>query len=177
MLHTAYLYNGPAAVRYPRGNGLGVEIQQQMTPMEIGQAEIVASFNDAQDDVISILAFGSRVQAAVEAAQKLAEQDLAVRVVNMRFVKPLDEKMIATLAPSTVLFVTVEEHAVMAGAGSAVNEYLAQAQIMKPMLNLGLADIFMHQATHAQMLHQAGLDAEGIESSVRQAWSKLVHMV
>ena len=177
MLHTAYLYNGPAAVRYPRGNGLGVEIQQQMTPMEIGQAEIVASFNDAQDDVISILAFGSRVQAAVEAAQKLAEQDLAVRVVNMRFVKPLDEKMIATLALSTALFVTVEEHAVMAGAGSAVNEYLAQAQIMKPMLNLGLADIFMHQATHAQMLHQAGLDAEGIESSVRQAWSKLVHMV
>jgi 1-deoxy-D-xylulose-5-phosphate synthase len=177
MLHTAYLYNGPAAVRYPRGNGLGVEIQQQMTPMEIGQAEIVASFNDAQDDVISILAFGSRVQAAVEAAQKLAEQDLAVRVVNMRFVKPLDEKMIATLAPSTVLFVTVEEHAVMAGAGSAVNEYLAQAQIVKPMLNLGLADTFMHQATHAQMLHQAGLDAEGIESSVRQAWSKLVHMV
>jgi 1-deoxy-D-xylulose-5-phosphate synthase len=65
----------------------------------------------------------------------------------------------------------------MAGAGSAVNEYLAQAQIMKPMFNLGLADIFMHQATHAQMLHQAGLDAEGIESSVRQAWSKLVHMV
>ncbi|MNY91443.1 1-deoxy-D-xylulose-5-phosphate synthase [compost metagenome] len=177
MLHTAYLYNGPAAVRYPRGNGLGVEIQQQMTPMEIGQAEIVASFNDAQDDVISILAFGSRVQAAVEAAQKLAEQDLAVRVVNMRFVKPLDEKMIVTLAPSTALFVTVEEHAVMAGAGSAVNEYLAQAQIVKPMLNLGLADTFMHQATHAQMLHQAGLDAEGIESSVRQAWSKLVHMV
>lgn len=177
MLHTAYLYNGPAAVRYPRGNGLGVEIQQQMTPIEIGQAEIVASLNDAQDDVISILAFGSRVQAAVEAAQKLAEQDLAVRVVNMRFVKPLDEKMIVTLAPSTALFVTVEEHAVMAGAGSAVNEYLAQAQIVKPMLNLGLADTFMHQATHAQMLHQAGLDAEGIESSVRQAWSKLVHMV
>ena len=102
---------------------------------------------------------------------------LAVRVVNMRFVKPLDEKMITTLAPSTALFVTVEEHAVMAGAGSAVNEYLAQAQIVKPMLNLGLADTFMHQATHAQMLHQAGLDAEGIESSVRQAWSKLVHMV
>jgi len=177
MLHTAYLYNGPAAVRYPRGNGLGVEIQQQMTPMEIGQAEIVASFNDAQDDVISILAFGSRVQAAVEAAQALAGQDLAVRVVNMRFVKPLDEKMITTLAPSTALFVTVEEHAVMAGAGSAVNEYLAQAQIVKPMLNLGLADTFMHQATHAQMLHQAGLDAEGIERSVRQAWLKLVHMV
>lgn len=177
MLHTAYLYNGPAAVRYPRGNGLGVEIQQQMTPMEIGQAEIVASFNDAQDDVISILAFGSRVQAAVEAAQALAEQDLAVRVVNMRFVKPLDEKMITTLAPSTALFVTVEEHAVMAGAGSAVNEYLAQAQIVKPMLNLGLADTFMHQATHVQMLHQAGLDAEGIERSVRQAWLKLVHMV
>ncbi|WP_111884198.1 1-deoxy-D-xylulose-5-phosphate synthase [Acinetobacter sp. CFCC 11171] len=173
MLHTAYLYKGPAAVRYPRGNGLGVEIQQEMTELEIGRGEILISFNDQQDATISILAFGSRVQAAVEAAKVLAEKlDVAVRVLNMRFVKPLDTQLIDQIAASTQLFVTVEEHAVMAGAGSAVNEYLAQASIVKPMLNLGLSDEFMHQATHAQMLQQAGLDAEGIITSVTQSWIK-----
>jgi 1-deoxy-D-xylulose-5-phosphate synthase len=178
MLHTAYLYNGPAAVRYPRGNGVGVEIQQQMTALEIGKAEIVASFNESQEDQISILAFGSRVSVAVEAAQTLAaSHEVGVRVVNMRFVKPLDEQIIEQLAATTSLFVTVEEHAVMAGAGSAVNEYLAQAQIVKPILNLGLADVFMHQASHAQMLQQAGLDAKGIEKSVELAWSKLMQSV
>ena len=173
MLHTAYLYKGPAAVRYPRGNGLGVEIQQEMTELEIGRGEVLANFNVQQDATISILAFGSRVQAAVEAAEVLAEKlDVAVRVLNMRFVKPLDTQLIDQIAASTQLFVTVEEHAVMAGAGSAVNEYLAQASIVKPMLNLGLSDEFMHQATHAQMLQQAGLDAEGIITSVTQSWLK-----
>ncbi|MGQ9373497.1 1-deoxy-D-xylulose-5-phosphate synthase [Acinetobacter tandoii] len=175
MLHTAYLYPGPAAVRYPRGNGLGVEIQQHMTELEIGRAEIILQLNETADEQISILAFGSRVAASVEAAYSLAQQlDIGVRVVNMRFVKPLDEQMLSRLADQTQLFVTVEEHAVMAGAGSAVNEYLAQAQIVKPMLNLGLADNFMHQATHNQMLQQAGLDAQGIVKSIESAWLKLV---
>lgn len=178
MLHTAYLYPGPAAVRYPRGNGLGVEIQQQLTALDIGRAEIVLQLNEAAEEQISILAFGSRVAASVEAAHTLAQQlEVGVRVVNMRFVKPLDEQMLSSLAEQTQLFVTVEEHAVMAGAGSAVNEYLAQAQIVKPMLNLGLADNFMHQATHSQMLQQAGLDAQGIVKSVESVWSKLVQNV
>ena len=178
MLHTAYLYSGPAAVRYPRGNGVGVEIQQQLSALEIGKAEIVASFNEQYDEQISILAFGSRVTVAIEAAQALAQtHDVGVRVVNMRFVKPLDEQMIAALAPSSNLFVTVEEHAIMAGAGSAVNEYLAQAQIVKPTLNLGLPDTFMHQASHAQMLQQAGLDSKGIEKSIELVWLKLMQTV
>ena len=178
MLHTAYLYPGPAAVRYPRGNGLGVEIQQQLTALDIGRAEMVLQLNEAAEEQISILAFGSRVAASVEAAHTLAQQlEVGVRVVNMRFVKPLDEQMLSSLAEQTQLFVTVEEHAVMAGAGSAVNEYLAQAQIVKPMLNLGLADNFMHQATHSQMLQQAGLDAQGIVKSVESVWSKLVQNV
>lgn len=178
MLHTAYLYPGPAAVRYPRGNGLGVEIQQHMTELEIGRAEIILQLNETADEQISILAFGSRVAASVEAAHSLAQQlDIGVRVVNMRFVKPLDEQMLSRLADQTQLFVTVEEHAVMAGAGSAVNEYLAQAQIVKPMLNLGLADNFMHQATHNQMLQQAGLDAQGIVKSIESAWLKLVQSI
>ena len=173
MLHTAYLYKGPAAVRYPRGNGLGVEIQQEMTELEIGRGEILASFNTAQESTISILAFGSRVQASLDAGQALSEKlDVAVRVINMRFVKPLDTQLIDQIADSTQLFVTVEEHAIMAGAGSAVNEYLAQATIVKPILNLGLADEYMHQATHSQMLQQAGLDATGIAASIEQSWLK-----
>ncbi len=175
MLHTAYLYPGPAAVRYPRGQGTGVEIQQQMTVLDIGKAEILAEFHPQQDEQISILAFGSRVAVALQAAEQLAQlREVGVRVVNMRFVKPLDETLIQQLAERTSLFVTVEEHAVMAGAGSAVNEYLAQAQIVKPVLNLGLPDSFLPQATHAQMLEDCGLDAVGIQKAIEKAWLKLV---
>ena len=171
MLHTAYHYNGPTAVRYPRGVGTGVEIQQQMTALEIGKAEIVAQFNQDADQQISILAFGSRVAASVEAAELLASKySVAVSVVNMRFVKPLDEQMLRDLATDTKFFVTVEEHAVMAGAGSAVNEFLACAKIIKPILNLGLPDAFLNQATHQQMLIDCGLDAKGILLSIEQAW-------
>ncbi|WP_179989902.1 1-deoxy-D-xylulose-5-phosphate synthase [Acinetobacter sp. YH1901141] len=178
MLHTAYLYNGPAAVRYPRGNGLGVEIQQQMTAIPLGQAEIVSQFNTQYEDYVSVLAFGSRVQAAVEAAEAFAKQnEVAVRVVNMRFVKPLDEKLLSDIAESTALFVTVEEHAIMGGAGSAVSEYLAKAQIVKPIIHLGLEDSFMQQATHAQMLQQAGLDAQGIEKSMQKTWQHVQQSV
>ena len=174
MLHTGYLYNGPAAIRYPRGNGIGVEIQQQLTALELGKAEVLAYFNEHCDEQITLLAFGSRVSATLEAAQKLALlHEVAICVVNMRFIKPLDQQLLNELAVKTHLFVTIEEHAVMAGAGSAVNEYLAQAHWVKPILNLGLADTFMHQASHAQMLQQAGLDAQGIEKSVQHAWLKL----
>ena len=178
MLHTAYLHKGPAAVRYPRGVGLGVDIQEKMTALEIGKAEIVASFNEQYDEYISVLAFGSRVQAAVDAAQAFAQKnEMAVRVVNMRFVKPLDEHMISSIAENTTLFVTVEEHAIMGGAGSAVNEYLAKAGIVKPILNLGLEDNFMNQATHEQMLQQAGLDEKGIEASIQQAFLRITNAV
>ena len=178
MLHTAYLHKGPTAVRYPRGNGLGVEIQQQLTELEIGKAELLLELNTEHDESITILAFGSRVQPALDAAKQLASQlDVAIRVVNMRFVKPLDEQIIRDLADRTSLFVTVEEHAVMAGAGSAVNEFLAQAQIVKPILNLGLPDEFLAQASHAEMLQGCGLDTKGIQNSIEQAWFKLVQHV
>ena len=179
MLHTAYLYKGPAAVRYPRGVGLGVTIEAQLTQLELGKAEIVADFqtlnHDEADQYITILAFGSRVSAAINAAEKISQlHDVAVKVLNMRFVKPLDEGIIAEMAEQTCLFVTVEEHAVMAGAGSAVNEYLAKAQILKPMLNLGLADNFAAQATHEQMLQECGLDEKGIQNSIEKVWLKLI---
>lgn len=173
MLHTAYVYNGPAAVRYPRGAGVGVEIQKEMAVLELGKAEIVAEINANNDEQITILAFGSRVMVAIEAGEQLAQKhDVGVRVVNMRFVKPLDEKIIRDLAEHTHLFVTVEEHAIMGGAGSAVNEFMAQEQIVKPIINLGLPDSFLHQASHNQMLQDCGLDTKGILNSIERAWLK-----
>lgn len=161
MLHTAYLYKGCAAVRYPRGTGIGVEIQQELTELPIGQAEIMAKFGEATQ--ISILAFGSRVYPSIDAAKRLYdEHQIAVRVVNMRFVKPLDGEMLRQCAEHSNLIVTVEEHAVMAGAGSAVNEWLAEQQYQISVLNIGLPDEFLAQATHEQMLESVGLDANGI---------------
>ncbi|HCH7476317.1 1-deoxy-D-xylulose-5-phosphate synthase [Acinetobacter baumannii] len=178
MLHTAYAYNGPAAVRYPRGAGVGVEIQKEMTVLELGKAEIVADIKANSDEQITVLAFGSRVMVALEAAEQFAQKhDVSVCVVNMRFVKPLDEQMIRDLAEHTHLFVTVEEHAIMGGAGSAVNEFMAQEQIVKPIINLGLPDSFLHQATHNQMLQDCGLDTKGILNSIEQAWLKVNQVV
>ncbi|HFG6897815.1 TPA: 1-deoxy-D-xylulose-5-phosphate synthase [Acinetobacter baumannii] len=178
MLHTAYVYNGPAAVRYPRGAGVGVEIQKEMTILELGKAEIVAEIKANSDEQITVLAFGSRVMVALEAAEQFAQKhDVSVCVVNMRFVKPLDEQMIRDLAEHTHLFVTVEEHAIMGGAGSAVNEFMAQEQIVKPIINLGLPDSFLHQATHNQMLQDCGLDAKGILNSIERAWLKVNQVV
>ncbi|EPP9278111.1 1-deoxy-D-xylulose-5-phosphate synthase [Acinetobacter baumannii] len=178
MLHTAYAYNGPAAVRYPRGAGVGVEIQKEMTVLELGKAEIVAEIKANSDEQITVLAFGSRVMVALEAAEQFAQKhDVSVSVVNMRFVKPLDEQMIRDLAEHTHLFVTVEEHAIMGGAGSAVNEFMAQEQIVKPIINLGLPDSFLHQATHNQMLQDCGLDAKGILNSIERAWLKVNQVV
>lgn len=178
MLHTAYAYNGPAAVRYPRGAGVGVEIQKEMTVLELGKAEIVAEIKANSDEQITVLAFGSRVMVALEAAEQFAQKhDVSVCVVNMRFVKPLDEQMIRDLAEHTHLFVTVEEHAIMGGAGSAANEFMAQEQIVKPIINLGLPDSFLHQATHNQMLQDCGLDAKGILNSIERAWLKVNQVV
>ncbi|EMF1976651.1 1-deoxy-D-xylulose-5-phosphate synthase [Acinetobacter baumannii] len=178
MLHTAYAYNGPAAVRYPRGAGVGVEIQKEMTVLELGKAEIVAEIKANSDEQITVLAFGSRVMVALEAAEQFAQKhDVSVCVVNMRFVKPLDEQMIRDLAEHTHLFVTVEEHAIMGGAGSAVNEFMAQEQIVKPIINLGLPDSFLHQAAHNQMLQDCGLDAKGILNSIERAWLKVNQVV
>ncbi|MDC4331515.1 1-deoxy-D-xylulose-5-phosphate synthase [Acinetobacter baumannii] len=178
MLHTAYAYNGPAAVRYPRGAGVGVEIQKEMTVLELGKAEIVAEIKANSDEQITVLAFGSRVMVALEAAEQFAQKhEVSVCVVNMRFVKPLDEQMIRDLAEHTHLLVTVEEHAIMGGAGSAVNEFMAQEQIVKPIINLGLPDSFLHQATHNQMLQDCGLDAKGILNSIERAWLKVNQVV
>ena len=156
MLYTGFLHDGPAAVRYPRGSGPSVAIQPTMQALPLGRAETRRSGR-----AIAILAFGSVLIPALTAGERLN-----ATVVNMRFVKPLDETMITELARSHDLLVTVEENAVAGGAGSAVNEFLARAGLGVPVVNLGLPDHFVEHGDPKQLLAECGLDADGIYRSI-----------
>ena len=158
MLTTAYRYEGPAAVRYPRGAGIGAEILKELTSIEIGKGEIKREGKE-----IAILAFGSMVAPSVTAGA-----ELGATVANMRFVKPLDVELVKRLAADHDYFVTVEEGCVMGGAGAAVAEALAAEGIVKPILMLGLPDKFIDHGDPAALLAGVGLDAKGIAASIRQ---------
>jgi 1-deoxy-D-xylulose-5-phosphate synthase len=158
MLTTAYHYPGPAAVRYPRGAGIGAAVKPELTGIELGKGEI-----KRHGKQVAILAFGTMLAPALQAAE-----ELNASVANMRFIKPLDAKLVAQLAASHDLLVTVEEGCVMGGAGSAVAEALAAAGIAKPLLQLGLPDKFIDHGDAQQLLAQCGLDGAGIAKSVRQ---------
>ncbi|WP_312549712.1 1-deoxy-D-xylulose-5-phosphate synthase [Massilia sp.] len=157
MLTTAYHYPGPAAVRYPRGAGVGAAISEELTSIEIGKGEI-----KRQGEKVAILAFGSMVAPSLGAGA-----DLNATVANMRFVKPLDVELVKQLAAEHDYLVTVEEGAVMGGAGAAVAEAMAAAGIVKPLLILGLPDKFIDQGDPAALLASVGLDAKGIAASIR----------
>ncbi len=159
MLQTAYDYEGPAMVRYPRGCGPGVAVETQIKTLPIGKGKVCRQGNGR----IALLAFGSRLAAAKESGEALD-----ATVVNMRFVKPLDEVLLLELAMNHDLLVTIEENALQGGAGSAVNEYLISAGCQVQLLNLGLPDYFIEQASHAEQMFRAGLDRQGIEQSVAE---------
>lgn len=158
MLYTGYQYEGPAAVRYPRGSGPGVPMEKQMQALEIGTAKICR-----QGQSIAILAFGSMVNPAVKAGD-----ELNATVINMRFVKPLDEKLIREIALTHRFIITVEENALMGGAGSAVNEFLAKENFICSILNLGLPDSFLEHGNPDAMLKECGLDTQGIITAIKQ---------
>ena len=160
MLTTAHYYDGPAAVRYPRGAGIGATIEQELKTIEIGKGEI-----KQHGKSVAILAFGSMVAPSVAAGV-----ELKATVANMRFVKPLDVELVRQLAADHAYFVTVEEGCVMGGAGSAVAEALAAAGIVKPILMLGLPDTFIDHGDPAALLAGVGLDAKGIAASIRQRY-------
>lgn len=162
MLSTAYLYNGPASVRYPRGSGTGVEVDTSLDPMPLGKGEIVH-----EGGSIAILAFGTMVAPAVEAGK-----DIGATVANMRFVKPLDTELVARLAQSHDVIVTVEEGTIMGGAGSAVAEALAQSGIVRPVLHLGLPDKFIDHGDQQKLLSMCGLDAAGIKAAIAERFGK-----
>ena len=162
MLSTAYQYPGPAAVRYPRGAGVGATVQKTLDTLPLGKGEIRRQGKD-----IAILAFGSLLAPALGAGDKLN-----ATVANMRFIKPLDVELVRQLAESHDALVTVEEGCIMGGAGAAVSEALAAAGISKPILHLGLPDRFIDHGDAAQLLAQCGLDADGIAQSIVQRFGK-----
>ena len=161
MLTTAYHYPGPAAVRYPRGAGVGAAIQQELSSIEFGKGVVRREGKD-----IAILAFGSMVAPSLAAGE-----ELDATVANMRFVKPLDVELVKRLAKDHELLVTVEEGCIMGGAGAAVAEALAAEGLAKPMLMLGLPDKFIDQGDPAALLASVGLDAKGIAASIRQRFA------
>ncbi|MEO5703037.1 MAG: transketolase C-terminal domain-containing protein, partial [Gammaproteobacteria bacterium] len=156
MLYTGFLHAGPAAVRYPRGAGPGVAVQAVMKALPIGKAEM-----RRHGKRVALLAFGGMLTPALEAAE---QRDASV--VNMRFIKPLDEALLAELAGHYELLVTLEDNAVAGGAGSAVGECLANQALSTALLHLGLPDLFLEQATRAELLADWGLDAAGIVRAI-----------
>jgi len=167
MLDTAYSLDGPAAVRYPRGAGIGVMPRGDVRLVPVGRGEI-----RRRGETTAILAFGSMVKPALEAGEALN-----ATVVNMRFVKPLDDALVARLAAEHALLVTVEENAVMGGAGSAVAESLSQQGIRASLLRLGLPDCFLPHGDMAKLLARCGLDKDGIVAAVRATLSDQIDRV
>jgi len=168
LLSTAYAQNHPVAVRYPRGSGAGVAVNSSLEGLPFGKGEI-----RKQGGNIAILAFGTLLYPALVAAEALG-----ATVVNMRWAKPLDTELLLQVAATHSALVTVEEGATMGGAGSAVLEALQAAKLSIPVLQLGLADEFIEHGDPAYLLQMQGLDAAGIQASVRQRFSHLLtHLV
>jgi 1-deoxy-D-xylulose-5-phosphate synthase len=163
MLTTGLRYEGPAAVRYPRGSGTGVAAGTDLATLEIGKAELRVSGSR-----VALLAFGSTVPAA-----EAVGRELGLTVVNMRFIKPLDRALLLQLAASHDAFVTVEDNVVAGGAGSGVAELLNAEDMLRPVLHLGLPDSFQHHASREDLLAEAGIDAAGIRAAVVKRWPKL----
>lgn len=159
MLYTGYQHHGPAAVRYPRGKGPGAAIVPKMTELELGKAERVRK--GAKQ--LAILSFG----ALLEEAKQVAE-NLDATVINMRFIKPIDKKMIEKMARTHDYIITIEDNVVQGGAGSAVNEVLHQLKLPTAVLNLGLPDIFQDHGTREELLTEAGLSAELMQQNIEQ---------
>lgn len=156
MLEAGYNYNGPAAVRYPRGSGPGEYNSQKYEPMEIGKAKIIREGKN-----IAILAFGAMVNESKKASEKLN-----ATLVDMRFIKPLDEELLKKLAQSHTHFVTVEDNVIAGGAGSAVNEFFSSQGIGTAIKNLGLPDKILEHGSREEILAEVGLNEEGILKSV-----------
>ncbi len=164
LLSTAYAQNHPVAVRYPRGTGVGVEAGGDLQTLPFGKAEI-----RREGQGVCILAFGTLLYPALQVAEKIN-----ATVVNMRWAKPLDLEMVLAMAARHEHLVTVEDACVMGGAGSAVSEALQKANVLRSILSLGLPDEFVEHGDPAKLMALLGLDAAGIEKSIRQKWPEQV---
>jgi 1-deoxy-D-xylulose-5-phosphate synthase len=159
MLYSAYQHKGLSAVRYSRGAGVGAVEQEEMTIIPMGHGDIVK-----RGQQVAILSFGTLLPAAMQAAT-----ELDATLVNMRFVKPLDERLIRELSESHDLVVTLEENVIAGGAGSAVNEFVADQELNVACLNLGLPDQYLNHDNQAKQLAECGLDGAGIVNSISKS--------
>ena len=158
LLYTGYMHTGPAAVRYPRGTGPGATIQKTMSMLPIGKGVVVREGTGA-----AILNFGTLLDSAVTVADQLNST-----VADMRFIKPIDQALIRSLAETHDLLVTLEENSIAGGAGSAVIEFLAAEGIVMPVLQLGLPDKLIDHGTHAEQLVSINLDSDSIQSAITE---------
>jgi 1-deoxy-D-xylulose-5-phosphate synthase len=162
MLRTAVEYDGPAAVRYPRGAGFGVPLDQAIKAIPVGESELLRDGDDAL-----IVAYGTLVHPALEAAAELVPEGISAAVLNARFAKPLDEDRILSLARRCKAVVTVEEHSGLGGFGSAVLEALSAASVAVASRCLGVPDRVIEHGDAGKIRHDLSLDAEGIARAVR----------
>ena len=163
MLSTGLQHPGPAAVRYPRGSGTGVDAGSDLSTLPIGKGEL-----RLQGNRVALLAFGSTVAAAEQVGR-----ELGLSVVNMRFIKPLDRELVLAMAGQHDALVTIEDNVVSGGAGSAVAELLNAEDVLRPILHLGLPDAFQHHASREDLLAEAGIDAAGIRTALLKRWPQL----
>ena len=158
LLTTAFMHNGPAAVRYPRGGGINSSIELELNPLEIGKGRVM---NIQQSDVL-VLNFGALIQTAEEVAQ-----ELNATLLDMRFVKPLDEELITEHSHNKKVIITIEDGAISGGAGSAVSEWAQENKMKHQIIICGIPDEFIEHASRAEMLEMTGLDKKGILAKVK----------
>ena len=177
MLAAAFSYNSPVAIRYPRGAGLGVELQKELQPMERGKAERIAVPEvDAAVAPVTIFAVGSQVDSARQAAVRLKNEGIDAAVVNMRFIKPLDIDIIASVVnnPATKLIVTAEENVLAGGFGSGVLEAIADMGANVPVLRFGIGDEFVPNGTQKEEREYCGLLPEQMAEKIAARYKKAV---
>lgn len=168
MLATAIAIEGPAAVRYPRGAGLGVPLTDSLETLPVGKAEVLQEEGD-----IAFLAVGTMVEKAKEAAAILKEEGIEAAVVNMRFIKPLDTELLGEMARTKRLLITAEENVLAGGFGSAVAEYLADHGLEVPLLRFGIPDRFIEQGTRRELLSLCGLQPDEMAERIRERLSQM----
>ncbi len=172
MLRTSVEHSGPSAIRYPRGNGVGLDLSGPIEPMPIGVGELLRGDETEEFDV-AVFAIGYSVQMALPAVEKLRAEGQKVALVNARFVKPLDEGLISGVARRSGRIVTVEENARQGGFGGAVLELLAREEILVPLELVGIPDEFIHHASPKIQRDELGLDSAGIERTLRAQLEKV----
>jgi 1-deoxy-D-xylulose-5-phosphate synthase len=166
MLYSAYIYNRPVAIRYPRGEGQGVPIDETFKEIPLGTWEILKEGAE-----LTIIACGSMVYPALNVAEALEQEGISIGVVNGRFIKPMDNRLLSEIASRTKKILTLEENTVMGGFGSGVMELLSKEEILIPIKSIGIPDTFITHGNQKKLRNALGIDPEGIKKAIK-AWLK-----